>query len=261
MSERKLLPGKFVWFELVTPDVKRAQAFYGEVIGWKSTGFPMGPTTYEMILTGASPDTMVGGYVPCSDAETTPHWLAYVSVEDVEATVRAVIASGGVVAEPPSDIPGVGRRARIVDPQGATLCLLKNSSGDAPDVTLAPYGAFIWNELHTPDPLKAVAFYEKAFGFVDRPVPMGPSGTYHVVSRNGVDRGGITGHLPEGGAPQWLPYVHVQDADATVARAKKLGGAVPIEPADIPGIGRFAVLRDPAGATFALLKPLPREKA
>jgi predicted enzyme related to lactoylglutathione lyase len=259
MSQRKLLSGKFVWFELVTPDVKKAQAFYAETIGWKTMGFPMGPSTYEMMLTGATSDTMVGGYVP--DKTAAPHWLSYVSVEDVDATVRAVTAAGGTVAEAPADIPGVGRRARIVDPQGATICLLTRANGDVPDVENAPYGAFCWDELHTPDPEKALAFYGKVLGFEHKGYPAGPAGTYYVVSKNGVDRGGVTHHMDGAKTPHWLPYVNVEDADATVARAKKAGGAALVEPADIPGTGRFAVLRDPTGATIAVLKPAPRQKA
>lgn len=53
------LQGKFVWFELVTRDAAKAQAFYGEVLGWKVTAFPMGDSTYEMITAGAK---TVGGY-------------------------------------------------------------------------------------------------------------------------------------------------------------------------------------------------------
>src|SRR5262249_34385932 len=59
MTDRKLLPGKFVWFEHVSKDAKKAQAFYAEVLGWKVQGFPMGEQTYEMIFVG---DNMIGGY-------------------------------------------------------------------------------------------------------------------------------------------------------------------------------------------------------
>ena len=52
MSDRKLLPGKFVWFEHVSQDAKKAQEFYGEVLGWKVRPFPRGEVAYEMILTG-----------------------------------------------------------------------------------------------------------------------------------------------------------------------------------------------------------------
>ena len=52
MSDRKLLPGKFVWFEHVSEDAKKAQEFYGDVLGWTVRPFPMGEVAYEMILTG-----------------------------------------------------------------------------------------------------------------------------------------------------------------------------------------------------------------
>jgi len=54
-----------------------------------------------------------------------------------------------------------------------------------------------------------------------------------------------------------LPYVAVDDADATIARARKLGGTICSGPEDIPGVGRFGVLQDPTGAEVAILRPLP----
>ena len=58
----------------------------------------------------------------------------------------------------------------------------------------------------------------------------------------------------------WLPYVAVDDADATLARARKLGGTICTGPEDIPNVGRFGVLQDPTGAALAILKPFPMEK-
>jgi predicted enzyme related to lactoylglutathione lyase len=88
----------------------------------------------------------------------------------------------------------------------------------------------------------------------------GPGEKYHILSRDGVDRGGVTGHLPAAAPPHWLPYVAVDDVDALIARARKLGARVLVGPEDIPGIGRFGVLEDPTGAALAIMKPLPREK-
>jgi predicted enzyme related to lactoylglutathione lyase len=62
MSDRKVLPGKFVWFEHVSSNTTKAQEFYSEVLGWNVKPFPMGATAYEMILTGDTWDTMIGGY-------------------------------------------------------------------------------------------------------------------------------------------------------------------------------------------------------
>jgi predicted enzyme related to lactoylglutathione lyase len=57
--------------------------------------------------------------------------------------------------------------------------------------------------------------------------------------------------------PHWQPYVAVGDPDATTAKAKDLGGAVLAEPMDVPKVGRIAVLRDPQGATFGIIRPEP----
>jgi predicted enzyme related to lactoylglutathione lyase len=253
MSDRKPLPGKFVWFELVSRDARKAQAFYGDVLGWKVVPFPMGNATYDMIYAG---DTMIGGYAQPQTNEPS-YWISYVSVEDVDAAANAVAANGGRVVNGPSDIPGVGRSARIADPQGAELCVFRNLNGDPADAP-PPSGAWMWNELHTSDPPKALTFYERVLGFTHRTMDMGDAGSYHIVSRGGVDRGGVTGHLPHGVPPHWLPYVIVDDTDATMARARKAGATIPVSPEDIPGIGRFGVLNDPTGAALAIMKPLPR---
>jgi predicted enzyme related to lactoylglutathione lyase len=248
-----------VWYELVSTDAKKAQGFYGEVFGWKVEHFPMGDSSYEMILAGDTLDTMIGGYAAPKSGSQPSHWISYVSVEDVDATAKAATANGGKVVEAPSEI-GVGRTARIADPQGAELCLLKNKTGDPPDAPQTPPGRFLWNELHTSDPTQALAFYEKVLGFSHRSVDMGPGDTYHILSKGGVERGGVTSHLPSGVPPHWLPYVAVDDTDATIARARKLGATIPMSPEDIPGIGRFGVLKDPTGAVLAILKPLPTEQ-
>jgi predicted enzyme related to lactoylglutathione lyase len=258
MADRKQLPGKFVWFELSTRDARKAQAFYGEVLGWKTKAFPMGSASYDMICTGEGLDTMIGGYA-APRGEGPARWLAYVSVEDVDAAARVAAANGGKVIEPPADLPGVGRSARIADPQGAELCLFRNKDGDPPDQD-APLGTFFWNELHTTDPKAALAFYAKVIGFEHRSMDMGPGGTYHIIGKSGADRGGVTEHLPPGTTPHWLPYVRVADVDGTLARAQRLGAELHVPAEDIPGVGRFGVFLDPVGAALAIMNPAPRQK-
>jgi len=253
MADRNPLPGKFVWFELVSRDPKKAQSFYGDVLGWKVQAFPMGDQSYEMIFAG---DTMIGGYATPKTDRQPSHWISYVSVDDVDAAVKAAAANGGKVVDAPYEIPGVGRTARIADPQGAEICPFKNATGDPPDEN-ASQGRFFWNELHTSDPAKALAFYAKVVGFTSRAMDMGPGGTYHILEKNGVGRGGATEHMAPGARPHWLPYVFVDDPDATIAKARKLGATIQIGPEDIPGVGRFGVFHDPTGAVLAVMKPRP----
>ncbi len=256
--DRKPLPGKFVWFEHVSRDAKKAQKFYDEVLGWKVE--PFGDSDYDMILAGDTPDTMIGGYTEPTGRQE-PHWISYVSVEDVDRAAKAAAANGGKVIQAPHDLPGVGRAARIADPQGAELFVFKNDAGDPADppaTEAPPERRFFWNELHTTDPEKAVAFYEKVFGFTRQTMDMGPAGNYYILARDGVSRAGVTGHLPAGTPPHWLPYVEVSDPDATIARAKKLGAKIPMQPEDIPGVGRFGIFEDPTGAVLAVMKAQPR---
>jgi hypothetical protein len=250
------LPGKFVWFDHVSKDSRRAEAFYSELFGWKVRSVPMGEGTYEMILVG---DTMIGGFGP-QTADAPAHWSSAVSVDDVDVSTRTAAMLGGRVLLPPTDIPNVGRHAIVQDPTGAVLSLFRHNVGDPADVEDAPPGTFFWNEHHTPDPKQVIPFYEQVVGYDVRGVEMGPAGTYYIVSRGGVDRGGLTHHGTDGVPSHWLSYVRVTDPDATLARAEKLGGKQAWPCMDIPGVGRFGVIADPTGAVLAVMNPLPRQK-
>ncbi len=249
-------PGKFVWFEHSSRDAMKAQAFYGEVLGWKAESWNGG---YDMILAGDTIDTMIGGYTSPRTDDEGSHWISYVSVEDVDVAASAAANNGGRVIEAPHDVPGAGRMACISDPQGAQLCLFKKDSGDPPDspaMAPPPSRYFFWDELRTTAPAEALSFYEKVLGFTHETMNRAPAGSYHILSRGGVARGGVTDHL-NGAPPHWLPYVAVDDPDATLERAKKLGGKIHLGPEDIPGVGRFGVLEDPTGAVLAVMKALP----
>jgi uncharacterized protein len=246
------LQGKFVWFELVTRDAKKAQTFYGEVFGWKVQAFPMGPETYEMI---AVADDTIGGYTKPDDGAPA-HWTSYLSVTDVDAALERVKKAGGKVLGAAFDVPTIGRMAKIADPTGATLHLYTGLNGD----TESPprVSTWVWNELTSQDPAKAVAFYEKVAGYTTKGMDMGPAGTYHLLQTGETSRAGVF-KAPDPNIPSaWVPYVQVDNADATVARVTRNGGKVLMPADDVPGVGRFAVFADPQGAAFGILQPAPR---
>jgi predicted enzyme related to lactoylglutathione lyase len=116
-------------------------------------------------------------------------------------------------------------------------------------------GRFIWHELVTTDPDAASEFYSKVLPWKTQDSGM-PSYTLWMAGKTRV--GGLTG-LPDGAEagspPHWIVYVATPDVDATVAEAEGLGGKVVKGPTDIPNMGRFAVLADPQGATFAVYTP------
>jgi hypothetical protein len=120
------------------------------------------------------------------------------------------------------------------------------------------HGHFVWYELLTTDMAAAKAFYAKVVGWSAHDAST-PGMAYTLLSVGESVLGGVM-ILPEaarrtGAQPRWLGYVAVDDVEAAVVRLRQLGGAVHIPPADIPGIGRFAVVADPQSATLALIKP------
>jgi hypothetical protein len=114
-------------------------------------------------------------------------------------------------------------------------------------------GQFCWNELVTADVAAAKAFYANLLGWTTE--PFGADVNYTVLKKGATSVGGLM-QAPQPGMPaQWLPYVVVEDVDATAAKAARLGGRVCQAPFDVPEVGRIVVLSDPQGAVFGLIKP------
>lgn len=115
--------------------------------------------------------------------------------------------------------------------------------------------SWAWHEVLTHDPASARRFYEGLLGWKARDASVTEQ-PYAVFSDGQGDVAGLMAiphaHGQPVCAPQWLSYVRVPNVDESVARALVLGGAVEAPPMDIPGIGRFAVLKDPGGASFAV---------
>lgn len=238
--------GAFVWHENHSTDVEKAKSFYTKLLGWETEVWKPGEMDYAMIKAG---EQMHGGFMAAQGGAPS-HWLGHVLVEDVDETARRAEAAGGRLLFGPHDIPEVGRFALIADPQGATVSAFA-SEGEAPPSE----GVFVWDELHTSDPQAAKSFYGEVFGWSARDQDMGGM-TYTIFQRAGdTDVAGCM-QLEEGmqAPPHWLVYIGTDDIDATTARAKELGATVHVEPADIPNIGRFSILQDPAGAVFGLYK-------
>jgi uncharacterized protein len=238
--------GNFVWFELITPHVGKAKAFYPEVIGWGATEMDMGGFQYTMLTKDDAPQA---GVVEPQMPGVPPHWASYVSVADVDAAAKVAVAKGGKVIVPPFEIPNIGRTALVADPEGATLFLFKGTESDDNGST-----AFHWNELWAKNARAVLPFYEAVVGYDVVAMSMGDT-TYYVLEHDGRRCGGImTSPVPAAPA-MWLPYIAVDDADAVVARVTRHGGEVKKPAEDIPNIGRFAVLADNAGALIAVIRP------
>jgi predicted enzyme related to lactoylglutathione lyase len=119
------------------------------------------------------------------------------------------------------------------------------------------HGIFCWYELMTSDTTAAETFYRGVLGWNAKDAGM-PDHAYTLLSVGESQIGGLMAIPADaraaGARPAWHGYIAVDDVDDYAARVTKAGGTIHRAPADIPGIARFAVVADPQGATFMLLK-------
>jgi predicted enzyme related to lactoylglutathione lyase len=114
--------GTFCWNELMTRDVKRAQKFYEETIGWTFSPMPMADgRTYCCAMLGDKP---VAGMFPLDKPEfdgVAENWMSYLAVDDVDKRVAKAVKAGAKLMKPIFDVPGVGRIAILTQPGGAGI--------------------------------------------------------------------------------------------------------------------------------------------
>lgn len=114
--------GRVSWHELMAGDQKGALAFYSQLFGWEkaeAVESPMG--IYQMYRKG---DRVLGGMMTRpKEYPAQPHWLYYVTVDDLDAALERVKNSGGQVLHGPMEVPGGDRVAQCLDPQQAAFAL------------------------------------------------------------------------------------------------------------------------------------------
>ena len=121
--------------------------------------------------------------------------------------------------------------------------------------TYKTHGAFSWSELMTSNPKAACEFYGTLFGWKAEKMDSG-AGPYYVLKISDTAVGGIMGKPPgaTAGMPSmWGCYVTVANVDETLAQCKRLGGSVLMEPMEVKGVGRMAVIQDPQGAVLSVI--------
>jgi len=255
MAERtKHEPGTFSWVELATRDSAAAKRFYTSLFGWGLDEMPVGDgTTYTMLTKNGK---RVGALYQMSAQQqgVPPHWNSYVTVASADDSAAQAKKLGGNVMLEPFDVLDAGRMAVVADPTGAVFSLWQPKRHIGADLVNEP-GAFCWNKLYTTDPNKAADFYMGLFGWTKDARHM-DYGEYVIFNRGGRQMCGMMQIPKEWGPvpPHWLVYFAVDDCDASVAKATSLGAKAMMPPMDIENVGRFAMLTDPEGAGFAVIK-------
>ena len=253
-------PGRFIWHELLTTDPDAAIPFYERVIGWSMMPWDQDPT-YRMFAWNGVP--MAGLMLLPEEARASgapSHWLSYVSVRDLDATVADAVRLGAMAYVEAMDIPSVGRIAVLGDPQRAVFGIYEpETAGHGPDEPAL--GDFSWHELAADDWKSAWDFYRALFGWEhDSQMDMGPMGTYWMFRRPGSARplGGMFNRPPEIPVAHWLPYAHVPSAHRVAEAVGRHGGNILHGPAEVPGGDFIVQFMDPQGAAFAVHSVLAR---
>lgn len=254
--EAPKLHGRFVWYDLMSPDEDASKAFYSSVAGWTTEPFQPVPEmpVYTMWMAGAA---AIGGIGPIPEGQNIPpHWLLYIGADNVDETAEAIKNNGGTIMHGPEDIPTVGRFAMCQDPQGAVFAVFTPLT-DMPGAPPEP-GTVSWNELATTDADAGLAFYRSLFGWGDAGTQdMGGGMLYSMFEAGGMPIGGVytipTGmDMPMEMKPAWCAYILTGDLDAACDRVKSGGGQILNGPMDVPGGSRVAVCLDAHGAYFGL---------
>ena len=152
--------GRFVWYDLMTTDPSKAEAFYTKVCGWGTQPWES-PTQYTMWTANGTP---MGGVMPVQNPGAPPHWLAYIGCPDVDETVKKAESLGGKTFVKSTDIPNVGRFAVLGDPQGAVFSAFASSNPPQPEED-PKVGEFSWHELVTTDYDAGFRFYQTLYGW------------------------------------------------------------------------------------------------
>lgn len=239
------------WIDLVTPDADAARTFYGELFGWSYDAYPMGESVYYM---GTIRGSNVAGLMQQQPggAESPPSWQVYFAVDDADAAAERVTSAGGRLLYPVDEIPGSGRTTAAIDTLGAPFAIWQ-STGHIGTAVVDEHGAPLWHELQADDAAKAAAFYTSVVG-LEAKTPVVTDIDYTELL---VDGRAVAGIMPKDDAGQpnaWLVYFGADDPDEAVARVVELGGSVMAPPFDIEGVGRMAVVADPQGAVFAVMR-------
>ncbi|MEU4347933.1 VOC family protein [Streptomyces sp. NPDC023838] len=251
-------PGTPCWVELTVPDQQAALDFYRDLFGWEGEAGAPETGGYAVCTLDGKPVAGITTAISPDGGPTPPTvWTTYLAASDVDSSEKGIADRGGSVVMPGMDVLTLGRMSLAADPTGAVFGLWQARDFLGAQVVNEP-GAFIWSELNTSDPDAASHFYSDVLGITNSPLE-GEEG-YFALAVEGRAVAGMQGldKLPPGTPSHWLTYFAVDDTDSTVDALVRAGGTVRKPPFDML-TGRMAVVQDPQGGTFAVIKPFRPE--
>lgn len=242
-------PGTFSWVDLTTTDGAAAKEFYHGLFGWEFEDNEIPAEAGGGVYTMCKVDGDQAAAIAPTTQDIPPHWNSYVTVASADdATAKAKELGANVMLEP-FDVMGAGRMSVFADPTGAALSVWEPRDSIGATRINDP-GCLTWNELHSPDPQKALGFYTGLFGWSTEELEAPEDAPSYTIVRVGERSNGGVIETQQGEPPNWLPYFVVEDRDAAAERATRLG-ATELFRMEMPQ-GQIAVLSDPEGAVFGI---------
>jgi predicted enzyme related to lactoylglutathione lyase len=248
---------KPVWVDLSSDDAAASRDFYSKLFGWKVEVNP-DPNYggYGMAQIG---DKAVAGIGPKMSPQAPTAWNLYIGTEDAKSLAGKVEAAGGKVLAPPMQVGEQGTMAVFQDPSGAVISAWQPDAMSGVLPSGSP-GTYCWAELNARGVDKALPFYKAVFGWTAKPSDIGGGMVYNEFQLDGQSIAGgqeMMSMVPAEVPSHWMIYFGVDDVDASFKKAMQIGAKEFVSPMDFPG-GRFAIVGDPQGASFGLLKMNPR---
>ena len=272
MPERDgYIPGVPCWVDTSQPDPEKALPFYEGLFGWEFEDvMPEGAEVPYFMGRIRGGDVAAVSGIP-EGGPPMPTWNTYIWVDSADETATKAREAGGAVLAEAFDVGDAGRMAVLADPEGAVFNVWQ-ARGNKGAGVVNEHGALNFNGLATRDPEGAKAFYGAVFGWelLDLPsgamwalpgygdhLEEGTPGLREMMAGMGAPDGFIDvvaalNPIAAGDSetpPHWNVTFGVDDADATAAKVRELGGEVLVGPVDAPWT-RMAVVKDPQGATF-----------
>jgi len=190
-----------------------------------------------------------------AESGAAARWESFIATKAVDELCTRAQELGATIVTEAFDMPGVARMAVLADPEGAAFTLYQ-AAGEIGTQLLNEPGAPCWFELYARDLAQSTSFYAELFGYELRNAT-GLGGAPYV--QLGIGKGAAGGAMqlrPEWGEmpPMWAVYFQTDDLDAAIARAESHGGDLLMAASEVPGVGRFAMLCDPQGASFMVMQ-------
>jgi predicted enzyme related to lactoylglutathione lyase len=240
------------WVDLSSTDAAGSRDFYGDLFGWDIQ------VSDDPQYGGYAIAKIDGGDVAGIGGQQMPGaptvWNIYIGTPDAAALGDKVSAAGGTVIAPAFDVGDQGRIVVFQDPAGAFLSAWQ--PGAMSTFTSDRANSYAWAELNTRDGDASIRFLEQVFGWTHRTSETGGGPDYTEMQLNGESIAGVipmNEMFPPEVPSYWMAYFGVEDVDAKYAAALGAGAREMVPPQDFPG-GRFAIVTDPQGGMFGLLK-------